>query len=218
MIFAFPVAHAAPVIEMWQHPSGARVALVNSPAIPMLDVRVEFDAGSRRDPADQAGLAAAAALMSARGVSVVGPQAALDENQLAEHWMDLGAQWSVAAGSDRLSASLRTLTAPDVLPGALALAARQLAHPRFDQGYAAGIWQRERERLSAAWQNASTQPDTIAQRRFAQAVYGDHPYGFDANPDTLARVTVADMHTWWQRHVRACDADRKSTRLNSSHH
>lgn len=206
LIFAFPVAHAAPVIEMWQHPSGARVALVASPAIPMLDVRVEFDAGSRRDPAGQAGLASAAALMSARGVSAVGPQAALDENQLAESWMDLGAQWSVSAGTDRLSASLRTLTAPDVLPGALALAARQLAYPRFDQGYAAGIWQRERERLSAAWQNASTQPDTIAQRRFAQAVYGDHPYGFDANPDTLARVTVADMHTWWQRHVRACDA------------
>jgi len=205
-IFVLPSAHAVPLIDMWQHTSGARVALVASPAIPMLDVRVEFDGGSRRDPADQAGLASAAALMSARGVGAANQQPALDENQLAESWMDLGAQWSVSAGSDRLSASLRTLTAPDVLPGALALAARQLAHPRFDAAYATPIWQRERERLNAAWQNASTQPGTVAQRRFAQAVYGKHAYGFDATPDTLARVSVADMHTWWQRHVRACDA------------
>ena len=38
--------------------SGARVWLVESPAIPMVDVQVDFDAGGRRDPADQAGLAA----------------------------------------------------------------------------------------------------------------------------------------------------------------
>ena len=204
--FSWPVVHSAPVIDTWQHTSGARVALVASPAIPMLDVRLEFDAGSRRDPADKAGLAAAAALMSARGLNADGPRPALDENQLAEAWMDLGAQWSVAAGSDRLSASLRTLTAPDVLHGALTLAARQLAQPRFDATYAAPIWQRERERLNAAWHNASTQPGTVVQRRFAQAVYGSHPYGFDVTPDTLARIAVTDMATWWQRHVRACDA------------
>lgn len=191
---------------MWRHASGARVALVASPAIPMLDVRIDFDAGSRRDPADQAGLASAAALMSGRGLSAEGKLPALDENQLAESWMDLGAQWSVAAGSDRLSASLRTLTATDVLPGAVALAARQLAHPRFDPVYAGAIWQRERERLNAAWRNTSTEPGTVAQRRYAQAVYGQHPYGFDATPDTLARIGVADMLAWWQRHVRACDA------------
>jgi hypothetical protein len=44
-------------------------------------------------------------------------------------------QWPLAV--IRLSASLRTLTAPDVLPGALTLAARQLAQPRFDATYAA---------------------------------------------------------------------------------
>jgi zinc protease len=37
-------------------------------------------------------------------------------------------------------------------------------------------------------------------------VYGAHPYGFEATPDTLARIGVADMQAWWQRHVRACDA------------
>src|SRR3990167_2001224 len=50
-------AHAAIPIEHWTHASGARVYLVPSPSIPMLDVQLNFDGGSRRDPARQAGLA-----------------------------------------------------------------------------------------------------------------------------------------------------------------
>ena len=87
------------------------------------------------------------------------------------------------------------------LAATLALAARQLGAPRFDSGYATPIWQRERERLAAAWTNASTQPATIAARRFAAAVYGSHAYGAEATPDTLARITVADTvgagDTFW---------------------
>ncbi len=197
------------MVDMWQHPSGARVALVAAPSIPMLDVRLEFDGGSRRDPATQAGLASAAALMSQRGLAPLGSEPALDENQLTERWMDLGAQWSASAGVDKLAFSLRTLTADDVLPAALALAARQLARPPFDAPAAVAtdaVWQRDRERMAAAWRDASTQPATVAGRRFAAAVYGSHPYGQEATPDTLAQVSLADMAAYWKRTVRACDA------------
>ena len=49
-------AHAVLPIQHWQQPSGARVYLVESRNIPMVDVQIDLDAGSRRDPADQAGL------------------------------------------------------------------------------------------------------------------------------------------------------------------
>ena len=39
-------------IEHWTQPSGAQVWLVQSPGIPMVDVQLDFDAGSRRDPQD----------------------------------------------------------------------------------------------------------------------------------------------------------------------
>lgn len=200
------LAAAAPRVDTWRHVSGAQVALVGSPGIPMLDVRLDFDGGSRRDPAAQAGLAAAAALMSERGLAAHGSEPELDENQLTERWMDLGAQWSVSAGTDRLSASLRTLTDADVLPAAVALAARQLAQPRWTGEAAQAVWQRERERLSAAWRNARTQPGTIAQQQFAAAVYGAHPYGQEFTPDTLGRISLADMQAHWQRHVKPCHA------------
>jgi zinc protease len=50
-------AGAAIPIQQWTQPGGAQVYLVESPAIAMLDVQIDFDAGTRRDPADQAGLA-----------------------------------------------------------------------------------------------------------------------------------------------------------------
>ena len=50
-------SEAAIPIQQWTEPNGARVYLVESPAIAMLDVQVDFDAGSRREPADKAGLA-----------------------------------------------------------------------------------------------------------------------------------------------------------------
>jgi zinc protease len=60
--------------------------------------------------------------------------------------------------------------------------------------------------MAAAWRDASAQPAAVAGRRFAAAVYGNHPYGQEATPDTLAQVSLADMAAYWKRTVRACDA------------
>eukprot|EP01041_Mallomonas_annulata_P027557 gene27557-49183_t len=65
---ALTPAQAAIPIEHWTHASGARVYLVASPSIPMLDVQLDFDGGSRRDPAAQAGLAGATAGLLSDGV------------------------------------------------------------------------------------------------------------------------------------------------------
>ena len=195
-------AQAALPIEHWTHASGARVYLVSSPAIPMLDVLMDFDAGSRREPAEQAGLAGATALMLGKGVAA-GPQGpALDENALDEAWLDLGAQFGASAGGDRLGFSLRTLTDPTLLPRAVALAARQMATPAFD----ATVWVRERERLLAARREAETRPGTHAGRAFSRAVYGDHPYGRESTEQTLNAITVPAMRDFYRRHVMACGA------------
>ncbi|MBV1733345.1 MAG: insulinase family protein, partial [Hydrogenophaga sp.] len=90
-------AQAAIPVQHWTHASGARVYLVASPSIPMLDVQLNFDGGSRRDPASQAGLAGATAGLLLAGVLAQGDQKALDENQLGEAWADLGAQFGANA-------------------------------------------------------------------------------------------------------------------------
>ena len=202
LTLAVSCAHAALPIEQWTHSSGARVYLVSSPAIPMLDVSVDVDAGSRRDPAPLAGLARATAGMLDKGVRAADGQPALDENALAEAWLDIGAQFGASASSDRMAFALRTLTDPPLLERAVALAARQLAQPAFPEA----VWARDRERSLAALREAETRPGTHAGRAYAAAIYRGHPYGAQTTAQSLGAIGVADMARFYRQHVTACSA------------
>ena len=195
-------ALAALPIQHWTQASGAQVYLVESPVIPMLDVQIDFDAGSRRDPAAQAGLASATASLATQGVRAVGGLPALDENALGEAWADLGASFDAGAGNDRMSFSLRTLTDPSLLDRAVDLAARQIGEPSFP----ADIWARDRERTNASLKEAANRPGFQAGRAYAPAVYGSHPYGFETTAATLARIEVADMQALYGRSILPCRA------------
>ena len=201
-LFCLNNAFAALPIENWTQASGAQVFLVQSPSIPMVDVQIEFDAGSRRDPADKAGLASVTAMMLSKGIKSSGSLPALDDNQLSEAWADLGASFSASAGADRMSFSLRSLTYPDLLGKAVDLAARQIGQPAWPNA----IWLRERERIAAGIKESNTRPATLASRAFNQAVYGAHPYGFETTEANLAVISVADMQAVYAALVLPCRA------------
>ena len=201
-LFASQSAWALLPIEHWREPSGAQVWLVNSPGIPMVDVQIAFDAGSRRDPAAQAGLAQAAALMSAKGVRAQDDAPALDENALGEAWADLGASFGAHADRDSYSYALRSLTDPALLQRAARLAARQIAQPSWPEP----VWESERARWSAAIKESYTRPGPVAARAFSGALYGSHPYGQRPEEDTLARIGVADLQAFHTRAIAACRA------------
>nr|WP_237701366.1 pitrilysin family protein [Hylemonella gracilis] len=229
-------AQAAIPIQHWTQPEGpgqgAQVWLIESPAVPMVDVRLEFDGGGRRDPADRAGLAEAGTLMMGKGVRAAGgelsaagpPQgakaplggsavraatsvgannnAALDENALGEAWADLGAMFGGDDTTDRVSFSLRSLTDPDLLQRAAALAARVLAEPSWPEA----VWTRERERMQAALRESLTRPATVASRAYQRAVFGAHPYGQAMTDESLSHISLADMQAWHGRTFLACRA------------
>ena len=200
-------AHAVLPIQHWQQASGARVYLVESHNIPMVDVQIDLDAGSRRDPADKPGLASVAAGQLASGIRAqAGGQGAyakaLDENQLGEAWADLGASFGASASGDRLSFSLRSLSDADLLAKAAQLAARQMAHPAYPQS----VWLRDRDKLAAALRESLTRPGTLAQNRFGEAVYSGHPYGWRTTPESLQRIGVADLQRWHAQALRPCRA------------
>ena len=189
-------------VQHWKQPSGAQVYLIESPAIAMLDVQIDFDAGSRRDPPRQAGLASVTAGILEKGVRARDGAPALDENALGEAWADLGAQFGAEAGSDRMSFSLRSLTDPALLERAVVLAARQIAEPAFPDA----VWQRERQRVQAALKESYTRPGTVAGRAYGPMVYGSHPYGYEMTEATLAQISVADMRAAHAAGVVACRA------------
>lgn len=201
-LFCLNFSWAGIPVQHWTQPSGVRVYLVESPAIPMVDVQIDLDAGGRRDPVDKPGLANLMASSTANGVRATATEPALDEHALSEAWADLGAAFAGSAGSDRMSFGLRSLTYPDLLDKAVTLAARQLGEPSFPQA----PWLRDRPKLIASLKEADTRPATLAARAYHRAVYGNHPYGREMTQETLLRISELDFRSLHSRAVRACDA------------
>ena len=195
-------ALAAIPIQNWTQASGAKVYLVESPAIAMLDVQIDFDAGSRRDPPGQAGLASMTAEILEKGVRAKDGEPALDQNALGEAWAELGAQLDAGASADRMSFTLRSLTDPALLDQAVALAARQIGEPSFPED----VLQRERQRLQASLKESYTRPGSVIGRAYSQAVYGSHPYGYEMTETTLGNIAVSDLQAAHAAGVVACRA------------
>ncbi|MGL4667976.1 MAG: M16 family metallopeptidase, partial [Saezia sp.] len=205
-LFSFlNVAHAGPKIEHWELENGAQVYWVQSQALPILDVQIAFDAGNSRDPQNKASLSAQVAMMNDKGI-MVGSDAlkepAMDENQITDAWLDLGALFDVSSGRDEFGYSLRTLTYPDVMPQAIALASRVMSSPSFP----AHVLERDQERVVAALKESLTQPATVASREFYERVYGGHPYGAQSTEESIHAVTIADLKDFHARYILPCRA------------
>jgi len=195
-------ASAGMPIQQWTLNSGAKVYLISTPNLPMLDMQIDFDAGSRRDPEQQTGLSSAVAMMMSKGVLANAKRAALDENQLGEAWADLGASFMASSSQDRFSFRLRTLTEPSILGEAIELAAQQMSRPSFDSK----IFVRERDKAVAGLKESLTQPGAIAGRAFAKALYADHPYGALVTQESLLATQISDLQNFYTRYVTPCSA------------
>jgi zinc protease len=202
LLLLAPAAWAALPIEHWTHASGARVYLVQSPGIPMVDVQIDFDAGDRRSPPGKTGLSPLMAAATRNGVNATPGHGAMDENALGEAWADLGASFSATAGDDRMTFALRSLSYPDLLAQASALAARQMGDPAFPEK----LWLRDRPKTLAGIQESYTRPANVAARAFRTAVYGSHPYGLEMTEADLNNISTLDMQALHATLVRACYA------------
>lgn len=198
-LFAPSAAQAALPIQHWTAASGARVYFVPSPSIPMLDINLDLDAGTRFDPRDKAGLATMVAGLLDKGVAAADAAPARSEGELADAFADLGAEFGGGVSDDRASIRLRTLSSPAARTAAVALMAQIVSRP----AYPVEMVEREKARLTAALREAETRPAAMAARAFNAALYGDHPYGFTASPETVQAITRDDLVAFHQRRYDA---------------
>ena len=190
---ASTVAFAGVKIEHWTAPSGAKVYFVETRVLPILDVQIDFAAGGAFVPAAKAGLAGLT-----RGLLEAGA-GELDEEQIASRLVDIGARLGGGADSDRASLSLRTLTSKPEREAALELLRAVLSAPTFPQS----VLEREKARTIASIREADTRPDAIAGKRFAAAIYPDHPYGVVPTVESVTAVTRDDLVAFHRQHFGA---------------
>lgn len=187
------VAGASPKIEHWVAPSGARVFFVENHDLPILDVQVDFAAGTAYDPKGKSGLASLT-----HGLLDLGVQG-LDETQISSRLADLGALLSGGADMDRASVSLRTLSAPEQRVPALDILRAVLVSPQFP----AEVFSREKLRTVADLKEALTRPESIASKAFWSAMYPAHAYGRYATPESVNALERADLVAFYRSHYSA---------------
>ncbi len=194
---ASPVAALAP-IQTWQTPTGAHVYFVESHDLPILDVSVDFPAGSAFDTAEKSGLAAMTQQMLQLGAG------GMNEDEIARRTADVGANLGTRFDIDRAGMGLRTLTSAAEMKQALDVLSRVLQHPEFP----AAVLEREKTRVVAAIKDADTKPNAILMKNFNALAYGKHPYGLRSagEPDTVPTITREDVAAFYRSHYLAGDA------------
>lgn len=193
--FAALPALAGVTIQHWTTAAGARVYFVENHDLPMLDVAVDFPAGSRFDSADKSGLAAFTHAMLDQGAG------GMSDIAIAERLADVGAVLSGLFDRDRAGLSLRTLSSPRERDEALGVLMAILHKPTFP----AKVLERERARLIAQLRDEDSRPAEVAEKAFYRALYGSQGYGLPVfgTVSGLARLTRADLLAWHQARYRA---------------
>ncbi len=191
------VAQAALPVQSWTAPSGARVLFVEARSIPMIDLNIDFDAGSRYDPAAKSGLALMTQGLLALGATV-GAET-LTEQQIADRFADAGAQRGGSADLDRAGVSVRTLSSKPERGAVFDLLAGMLSAPAFSEA----VLTREKARRIAAIKEEETKPEVIADRAFDRALYGEHPYGRNQTAPTIEAITRGDLQAFYAANYTA---------------
>ncbi|QWD00145.1 insulinase family protein [Polynucleobacter paneuropaeus] len=188
---------AALPIQQLDSYKGAKAYLVQTQSLPMLDIEISIDAGTRYDPASKTGLAIMTAELLDNGIRSAGRN--LTEAQIADEIADLGADISVGVTGERALIRIRCLSRPDIRDRAIQLARLILSSPTYDSV----VVNREKQRISAGLLEAETKPDFVLDRRFRKAVYGNYPLGNAVTVKSIAGLSVSDLKQFHQQFYRS---------------
>jgi len=180
-------AQAILTIEKLENYKGAKAYLVQTKALPMVDIEVSIDAGDRYDPVGKSGLADMTATLMNYGVQ--DDKRMLSEAQIADEIADLGASIGLSVGGERAILRIRSLSRKDLRDRAVQLASAMLAAPTYDPN----IVRREKQRTITSLLEAETKPEYVLDRRFKKMVYGTYPLADSPSVKSVGAITPTDL-------------------------
>jgi zinc protease len=189
---------AALPIQHWQASSGAQVYFVESRGLPILDISIDFSAGSSADTPEKSGRASLTLQLLDLGAG------GLSEDKISKSLADVGAQLSARFDRDRSGVLLRTLSNKNERNQALDIFSKIIQHPEFPKS----ALKRERARVISRLKEAKTKPGYIASRTLNNMLYGAHPYGLRSSGevDTLNGLQRKDLVDFYQSHYSAANS------------
>jgi zinc protease len=186
-LFAAPAL--ATTIERVVSPGGIEAWLVHEPAVPLIAIDFAFGGGAAQDPIGKSGTATMVASLLDEGAGDLDSKTF--HARLERKAIELGFQ----AERDTLRGTLRTLTANR--QEAFDYLRLSLTAPRFDEPDVDII----RAQILSNLRRATTSPTDIANLRWWQTAFADHPYGrpVSGTLESVPTITVGDLKDYTRR-------------------
>ncbi|MDB5500554.1 MAG: zinc protease [Tardiphaga sp.] len=184
-------SRAAAKIQHLVSPGGIEAWFVQDATVPLIAMEYAFGGGAAQDPADKSGTANMVASLMDEGA------AELDSKTFHERLERRAIELSYSAQRDTFRGSLRMLT--ENRDEAFDLLRLSLSEPRFD---AVDI-ERIRAQILSGLRRETSNPGSIASRKFLELAFGDHPYSRSSNGTltSVPAITVDDIKAYKGRIV-----------------
>jgi predicted Zn-dependent peptidase len=161
-----PKAFHVPTPQTYTLPNGMKVTMLKYGSVPKVTIQAVMRVGNLNEPADQVWLADFTGNLMKEG------SATRDAQQIAKESASMGARGLfIGVGSDESRGTLDVLS--EFGPKAVALLADVLEHPAFPASQADRLKNDLKRQLSVQ----KSQPQNLAQARFAEVTYPNHAYG-----------------------------------------
>jgi zinc protease len=182
-------SHAAAKIQHLVSPGGIEAWFVQDATVPLIAMEYAFGGGATQDPADKAGLGNMVANLLDEG------SGDLDSKTFHERLDRRAIELSFNSTRDYFRGSLRMLK--ENKDEAFDLLRMSVSSPQFD---GADV-ERIRAQVMSGLRRDTSNPTSLASRKFLEVAFGDHPYGRQANGtlESVPRIDVADMKDYVRR-------------------
>lgn len=186
-----------PTIKGWRLRQGTKVLFVENHALPMIDLKISFAAGSIHD-GNSPGLATMVHSLFNEG------SALKDATEQAKAFDSLGVVVNNTITKELSNFTLRSLSSAEIREPAMQLFTEMLAQP----GFTREGQRRAKNELNALLQREQNNPQKRAQTLLYNELYPDQPvaghvYG---SVDSLERIDVAQLQAFYRRAYTAANA------------
>jgi predicted Zn-dependent peptidase len=161
--------------------NGLEMVVVENHRLPIVSIQLSIPTGRVHDPQDQHGLAEMVAELLTKGTTT------RTADQLAAEIEGAGGSLTATAGQDFFTVSSTVLA--DRAELAFTLIGDVLLNPTFPENEL----ELARRRYLSSLQVERSQPEALADRYFARAMYGGHPYGSRNTEASVKAITQASV-------------------------
>jgi zinc protease len=182
-------SQAATKIQHLISPGGIEAWFVQDATVPLIAMEYAFGGGATQDPADKPGVGNLVASLIDEG------SGDLDSKTFHERLDRRAIELSFTSTRDYFRGSLRMLK--DNRDEAFDLLRMSITSPHFDPADV----ERIRAQIISGLRRDTTNPTSLAGRKFLEIAFGDHPYGRQANGtlESVPKIDVADLKDYFHR-------------------